>query len=165
MGTDGPAPRDRNPRRGQLCRDGCAHPCPCVRSCSRRSDPRHRLGEIDIASLRRRQEPRRLLAEGHRRPINIDQITTPGLESDFAPISAAPTHPKNARGDTTSFLGRETETADAIGLLTALGDTLREFSTPESIAALSPDLAAAYESGRSVSMNAVVAKAMEWQPA
>ncbi len=52
-----------------------------------------------------------------------------------------------------------------IGIQTALDSTLMEFSTPESIAALSPDLAAAYKSGRSEPPNAAVARALEWEPA
>jgi tetratricopeptide (TPR) repeat protein len=70
-------------------------------------------------------------------------------------------------GDDTSalyFVGAVTRIREdsGIGVQTALDGTLTEFSTPESIAALSPDLAAAYESGRSEPMNAAVARALEW---
>jgi len=50
-------------------------------------------------------------------PIAIHQVTAPHLRSDFPPINAAATHPKNAPKDLSSFIGRDTETDTAVELL------------------------------------------------
>jgi hypothetical protein len=51
-----------------------------------------------------------------------------------------------------------------IGVNTAMDDTIKEFASPESIEALSPDLRARYSKGRADDLDEAVAHIRTWVP-